>query len=119
MGSEVDYVIVNQRGAVHHFYCGRNLNRIFGIFCQQPTAQQHRYDPALDGWGGPLLLLTGIIIVAGVLASWTLARREQEYFVLLLVLVSGVFGGGFSSPHAGTRATRIRARAILRMFTPP
>lgn len=47
---------------------------------------------ALDGWGGPLLLLTGIIIVAGVLASWTLASREREYFVLLLVLVSGVFG---------------------------
>jgi len=47
---------------------------------------------ALDGWGGPLLVLTGIIIFAGVLASWTLDRREKEYFVLLLVLVSGVFG---------------------------
>ncbi len=47
---------------------------------------------ALDGWGGPLLLLTGVIIVAGVLASWTLATREKEYFVLLLVLVAGVFG---------------------------
>jgi len=47
---------------------------------------------ALDGWGAPLLLLTGVIIVAGVLASWTLARREREYFVLLLVLVAGVFG---------------------------
>ena len=47
---------------------------------------------ALDGWGGPLLLLTGIIIVAGVLASWTLKTRDREYFVLLLVLVAGVFG---------------------------
>ena len=47
---------------------------------------------AQDGWAGPLLLLTGIIIFAGVLASWTLNKREQEYFVLLLVLVSGVFG---------------------------
>ena len=47
---------------------------------------------ALDGWGGPLLLLTGIIIVAGVLASWTLGKRDKEFFVLLLVLVSGVFG---------------------------
>ncbi len=47
---------------------------------------------ALDGWGGPLLLLTGIIIVAGVAASWTLASRDKEYFVLLLVLVAGVFG---------------------------
>lgn len=47
---------------------------------------------ALDGWSGPLLLLTGVIIVAGVLASWTLKRRDKEYFALLLILVSGVFG---------------------------
>jgi NADH-quinone oxidoreductase subunit M len=47
---------------------------------------------AQDGWGGPLLLLTGVIIFAGVLASWKLTTRPKEYFVLLLVLVSGVFG---------------------------
>jgi NADH-quinone oxidoreductase subunit M len=47
---------------------------------------------AQDGWSGPLLLLTGVIIFAGVLASWTLKTREREFFVLLLVLVSGVFG---------------------------
>ena len=47
---------------------------------------------ALDGWGGPLLLLTGVIIFAGVLASWTVTTRDREFFVLLLVLVSGVFG---------------------------
>jgi NADH-quinone oxidoreductase subunit M len=46
----------------------------------------------LDGWGGPLLLLTGVIIFAGVLASWTIQKREKEYFVLLLVLVAGVYG---------------------------
>lgn len=47
---------------------------------------------AQDGWAGPLLLLTGIIIFAGVLASWTVSTRDREFFVLLLVLVSGVFG---------------------------
>lgn len=47
---------------------------------------------AADGWSVSLLLLTGLIIVAGVLASWTLARREREFFVFLLVLVAGVFG---------------------------
>ena len=47
---------------------------------------------AQDGWGGPLLLLTGVIIFAGVLASWTLKTRDKEYFVLLLLLVAGVFG---------------------------
>jgi NADH-quinone oxidoreductase subunit M len=47
---------------------------------------------AVDGWGVALLLLTGIIISTGVLASWTVNRRDKEFFILLLVLVSGVFG---------------------------
>lgn len=47
---------------------------------------------AVDGWGVSLLLLTGLIIVGGVLATWTLENREQEFYILLLVLVTGVFG---------------------------
>lgn len=47
---------------------------------------------AVDGWGVSLLLLTGLIIVAGVLATFTLHVREKEFFVMLLVLVAGVFG---------------------------
>ncbi|MGZ5958043.1 MAG: complex I subunit 4 family protein, partial [Myxococcaceae bacterium] len=47
---------------------------------------------AADGWSIALVLLTGIIIVTGVLASWTVQRRDKEFFVLLLTLVTGVFG---------------------------
>lgn len=47
---------------------------------------------AADGWSVALLLLTGLIIVTGVFASFTVRRRDKEFFVLLLVLVSGVFG---------------------------
>ncbi len=47
---------------------------------------------AVDGWGVALLLLTGLIIVTGVFASWTVEKRDKEFFILLLVLVSGVFG---------------------------
>lgn len=47
---------------------------------------------AVDGWGVSLLLLTGIIIVAGVMATWTLKDREKEFYIFLLVLVAGVFG---------------------------
>jgi NADH-quinone oxidoreductase subunit M len=50
------------------------------------------YDVAADGWAAALLLLTGIIIFAGVFASWTLEDRPKEFFVFLLVLVAGVFG---------------------------
>ena len=47
---------------------------------------------AVDGWGVALLLLTGIIIFTGVLASWSVAKRDKEFFFLLLLLVAGVFG---------------------------
>lgn len=47
---------------------------------------------AADGWSVALLLLTGIIITAGVLASWGVEKRPREFFSLLLVLVAGVFG---------------------------
>ncbi len=47
---------------------------------------------AVDGWGVSLLLLTGIIIFAGVLATWTLKTREKEFFIYLLLLVAGVLG---------------------------
>ncbi len=47
---------------------------------------------AVDGWGVSLLLLTGLIIVAGVLATFTLRNREREFYVMLLILVAGVFG---------------------------
>ena len=47
---------------------------------------------AVDGWGVSLLLLTGIVITAGVVASFGLDTRAKEFFVLLLVLVAGVFG---------------------------
>jgi NADH-quinone oxidoreductase subunit M len=47
---------------------------------------------AVDGWAVSLLLLTGLVIVAGVLASWTLEDRSKNFFITLLVLVTGVFG---------------------------
>jgi NADH-quinone oxidoreductase subunit M len=47
---------------------------------------------AADGWSVALLLLTGIIMTAGSLASATLTNRPKEFYILLLVLVAGVFG---------------------------
>ncbi|MDP1823212.1 MAG: NADH-quinone oxidoreductase subunit M [Archangium sp.] len=47
---------------------------------------------AVDGWGVPLLLLTGVILATGVITSWTVNKRDKEFFMLLLVLVAGVFG---------------------------
>jgi NADH-quinone oxidoreductase subunit M len=46
----------------------------------------------LDGMSALLSLLTSIIIFAGVFASWTVKERGQEFYALLLLLVTGVYG---------------------------
>jgi NADH-quinone oxidoreductase subunit M len=47
---------------------------------------------AIDGISALMCLLTSIIIFAGVFASWTVKQRSQEFYALLLVLVTGVYG---------------------------
>ena len=50
------------------------------------------YLVGLDGMSALLSLLTSIIIFAGVFASWTVKERGQEFYALLLLLVTGVYG---------------------------
>jgi NADH-quinone oxidoreductase subunit M len=47
---------------------------------------------AVDGISVPLVLLTGIVIFAGCLISWNIQYRNKDFFILLMLLVSGVFG---------------------------
>ena len=46
----------------------------------------------IDGISAPMVLLTGIVMLAGVLVTWNLERRTKEFFVLFMFLVSGIFG---------------------------
>jgi len=46
----------------------------------------------IDGMSALMSLLTSIIIFAGVFASWTVKERSQEFYALLLILVTGVYG---------------------------
>lgn len=46
----------------------------------------------LDGIGAPLVLLNGLVIFSGVFVSWNITHRTKDYFVLLFLLVSGVYG---------------------------
>jgi NADH-quinone oxidoreductase subunit M len=50
------------------------------------------YELGVDGMSLLMVLLTAIIIFSGVFASWTIAVRSQEFYALLLALVTGVFG---------------------------
>ena len=50
------------------------------------------YHLGADGISIVLLMLTAVIIFCGVFASWHIEDRPKEFFVSLLVLVTGVFG---------------------------
>jgi NADH-quinone oxidoreductase subunit M len=46
----------------------------------------------VDGLSIPLVLLTGIVMVTGVMISWGIEDRPREFFAFLFILASGVFG---------------------------
>ncbi|HUF52377.1 MAG TPA: NADH-quinone oxidoreductase subunit M [Dehalococcoidia bacterium] len=46
----------------------------------------------VDGIGAPLVLLNGVVILAAVFVSWNITHRTKDFFVLLFLLVSGVYG---------------------------
>jgi NADH-quinone oxidoreductase subunit M len=46
----------------------------------------------VDGMSAPLVLLTGIVMVTGVMISWGVEDRPREFFAFLFILASGVFG---------------------------
>ncbi len=50
------------------------------------------YHLAADGISLTLLLLTGIAATAGILFSWNIENRTQEFFAFFLVLIGGVYG---------------------------
>lgn len=53
------------------------------------TAQ---YQMGVDGLSAPLVLLTGLLGLCAVLASWKIELRVKEYFVWLLILQTAVMG---------------------------
>lgn len=50
------------------------------------------YTVGVDGISVPMLLLMAIVMLTGVLVSWDVTDRPREFFALLLLLVTGVFG---------------------------
>ena len=50
------------------------------------------YHLAADGISLTLVLLTGIAAVAGILFSWNIERRVNNFFALYLVLIGAVYG---------------------------
>ena len=51
-----------------------------------------QYHLAADGISLVLVLLTGIVAVAGILFSWNIEHRTNEFFAFFLALIGGVYG---------------------------
>ena len=56
-----------------------------------PSLGIHYY-LAADGISLTLLLLTGIVAIAGILFSWDIEHRPSEFFAFYLALIGGVYG---------------------------
>jgi NADH-quinone oxidoreductase subunit M len=50
------------------------------------------YRLGVDGMNAPMVLLTGLVAVAGVLVSWRIEDRTREFMAFFLLLVAGVYG---------------------------
>lgn len=50
------------------------------------------YHVGVDGLSVPMVLLTGMVAVAGVLISWRIEDRIREFMAFFLLLVAGVYG---------------------------
>ena len=50
------------------------------------------YHIGVDAISIAMILLTSIVLVAGVLVSWNIENKPKEFFFLLVMLASGAFG---------------------------
>lgn len=50
------------------------------------------YHVGIDGIAMAMILLTSIIVVAGILISWNTEKMSREYFFLLILLSMGAYG---------------------------
>jgi len=50
------------------------------------------YTIGIDGISAAMILLTSIVVFAGIFASWEVTNLQKEFFISLILLATGVFG---------------------------
>ncbi len=50
------------------------------------------YSTGVDGISVAMILLTAIVVLAGVLVSWNVEKMKKEFFFLLILLSAGAYG---------------------------
>src|SRR6201996_1632340 len=74
------------------FIAGAGHGRIVIADLPWVPAMGIRYTLAADGISLVLVLLTGLAAIAGVLFSWNIELRTNEFFAFFLALIGGVYG---------------------------
>src|SRR3954466_10496666 len=74
------------------FWAGRGHERITIVDVPWVASMGVHYTLAADGISRVLVLLTGLAAVAGVLFSWNIDLRTNEFFAFFLALIGGVYG---------------------------
>jgi NADH-quinone oxidoreductase subunit M len=78
--------------AVAGFAGGVGQGRVVLADAAWVPAMGIHYTLAADGISRVLVLLTGLAAVAGVLFSWNIELRTNEFFAFFLALIGGVYG---------------------------
>ncbi len=78
--------------AVAGFAAGAGHGRVTIVDVPWVPAMGIRFILAADGISRVLVLLTGLAAVAGVLFSWNIELRTNEFFAFFLALIGGVYG---------------------------
>jgi NADH-quinone oxidoreductase subunit M len=78
--------------AVGGFVQGIGQGRLIIVDVPWVPAMGIHYLLAADGISRVLVLLTGLAAVAGILFSWNVEHRTNEFFAFYLALIGGVYG---------------------------
>jgi len=78
--------------AVAGFAAGAEQGRVTLVDVPWVASMGIRFTLAADGISRVLVLLTGLAAVAGVLFSWNIELRTNEFFAFFLALIGGVYG---------------------------
>jgi NADH-quinone oxidoreductase subunit M len=78
--------------AIAGFAAGAGQGRITIVDVLWVPSMGIHYMLAADGISRVLVLLTGLAAVAGVLFSWNIEVRTNEFFAFFLALIGGVYG---------------------------
>ena len=71
---------------------GNSATHLFESNYSWFTTLHINYHIGIDGISLAMILLTSVIVVAGILVSWTMDKLSKEYFFLLVLLSMGAYG---------------------------